>query len=407
MTKKTFGATLLFAVINISLPLHAEQGSVALKVCNAGKVAIDVFLSQSSKVSSAHIGTADCAVVAHSEGAMSAAYLGLAFASAGGEWGAARRQDFLPDLGPGVLTRASQSVSVRHGGTTVSLPMQLLFQPRAPVCSSPQAYSAQARLPLGATPAQVAEARRQDETASAMASENPTCDAQVYVLNVFAYPDSREITFKNFCEPCDKKAEARLTPEERAARQRKSDATNQMIGSLQSTGPLAGILMGNVVKQADQAQLEEQRARQKELDVPQRVSWKDLRLFVHLAEVHAYTKEPMNTKAIIQGTVSKVDLPLPGASRRAVDIYFKEASDFNVCTKAEILQDLFGPDFSTRMIGKTLEVEGDVGDYCKSGAGIPVMLSRQLHMVGSAHASTTAPAWVPPNRSNVPQGRPE
>src|ERR1700692_1485620 len=83
---------------------QTELGSVALSACNAGKAAIDVFFAQSGKVSSARIGAADCALIAKSAGSMGPAYVGLAFVDARGQWGAARRQDLLPDFGIGALT---------------------------------------------------------------------------------------------------------------------------------------------------------------------------------------------------------------------------------------------------------------------------------------------------------------
>ena len=66
-----------------------------------------------------------------------------------------------------------------------------------------------------------------------MARQDAVCDQLGYTLNVLAYPDSREITFKKFCDSCDKKAAARITPEERAAGQRRSDAANQVMGGWQ------------------------------------------------------------------------------------------------------------------------------------------------------------------------------
>ena len=99
--KKTFfiGSILVGAIflsVSTPLPLIAQEATVTLKVCNAAKVDIDVFVSRSGKVSSSHIGPADCAVVAESVGSMGSAYVGFAFADSRGQWGGVRRQDFLP-----------------------------------------------------------------------------------------------------------------------------------------------------------------------------------------------------------------------------------------------------------------------------------------------------------------------
>src|SRR5438093_2833705 len=124
MAKLVFGAALLFAVCNAPIPMYAQ--SVYLRVCNAGKVDIDVFVSRAGNVSSSHVGSADCASVAESAGALGTAYVGLALVDSRGQWGAARRLDLLPALGEGVLSRATQNISVRHGNANVPLSTQLL-----------------------------------------------------------------------------------------------------------------------------------------------------------------------------------------------------------------------------------------------------------------------------------------
>jgi hypothetical protein len=401
-TSLAFGATLLFALVNVSLPLHAQQGSVALNVCNAGKVAIDAFVAQSGKVSSSHIAAADCASVAKSVGSMGPAYVGLAFVDARGQWGAARRQDLLPDFGFGVLTRASQRVPVRHGNKTVSLPMQLLFQPRVPKCTNPPP-SAVARLPFNATASQRAFAYQEDANSSRLGLDRPSCESLGYVLNAVAYPDSREITFNNFCEPCDKKADARMTPEERAARRQRSDAVNQEIGRLKATGPLGTLVMGNVMNLGkQQAQKEErereQERRQQQPESYQRMNWNEMKLA--LDAVHGSGGRPpeMPQFLIIRGTVSRVDESPPGASQHWINVYFRESPEqasnrfetfygrFNVCTSsAEIFEDMFGRNFRSRMIGQVLEVEGEYSRaYCKGWkGGIRITLARQVHSVGA------------------------
>ena len=85
MAKLVLGATILFGLVSYSLPLDAQgTGTVSLNVCNAGKVDIDVFLSQLGKVSSSHIGPADCTTVAETKGSMARAYIGFAFADSQG-----------------------------------------------------------------------------------------------------------------------------------------------------------------------------------------------------------------------------------------------------------------------------------------------------------------------------------
>ena len=407
MAKLVLGATLLFALAQVSLPLHAQQGSVSLNVCNAGEVGIDVFISRSGKVSSSHIGPADCALVAKSVGSMGPTYVGLAFVDAHGQWGAARRQDLLPFWGDlpssddEVLDRANQSARVPHGNTTVSLAMQLLFRPPAPTCTTTEYHSV---IPLGATTAEAEAIRSRDS----MVPGETICDTLSYKLNVLAYPDSREITFKKFCDSCDRKAEARLTPEERAANQRRANAVNQAIRGMEATGPVLAAVMGNAVNLGNQALEEERRERQKELAPSQRVNWHDMREFLSLALPANPNQEPINRKIIVQGRVSSVG-PRPGEAAWA-NVYFAEAPDkrFNVTTSSpDIFQDMFGPDFSSHMIGKTLEVEGEVTRAYCSGGCIRVSLSRQVRLVGSGAgmvAAMAAPNITFPKPGLTPEG---
>jgi hypothetical protein len=201
IAKLPFGAVLLFYLFQAPLLLRA-QGSVSLSVCNAGKVDVDVFLSQSGKVSQSHIRPADCGFVARAAGAMESAYVGFALVDSRGQWGAAKRLDLLPALGDGVLSRANQKVPVPRGNSNISLPMQLLFRPRVPTCnSSDLGYSEVANLPINATSAERAAAQRDDD--SNRRTQQAVCDKLDYILNVEGFADTGEITFKRECDACD------------------------------------------------------------------------------------------------------------------------------------------------------------------------------------------------------------
>lgn len=60
---------------------------------------------------------------------------------------------------------------------------------------------------------------------------------------------------------------------------------------------------------------------------------------------------------------------------------------------ADILADVFGPDFATAMIGKTVEVEGLV-THCNTGTGILIKLQHQIKLVGTGPGMV--PAVTPP-----------
>jgi hypothetical protein len=415
MTARSFGAPLSALVIyafftTVPAPLHAQQGSVALSVCNAGKVAVDVFVAKGSPVASRHIVPATCARV-YSENAGLPAYVGFGLVDSHGQWGTARRLDLLPDFGIGVLTKADKNVSIRQGGQDVSTPMQLLFKPRNPICRE-GVRSASANLPLNATANQRADAARLDANSSRLGLDRPSCETLGYVLNVLAYPDTREITFNNFCEPCEKKAEASITPEERAAQQQRSNAVNQEITNLKATGPLAALVMGNVEKLGKQQAQEEEKEREEERrqqhpETYTRMNWNEMSLA--LAKVRGSGGRPpeMPQFLIIRGTVSRVDLSPPGASEHWVNVYFRESPEqastsyetvygaFNICAlDAGIFEDMFGPDFRSRMIGQVLEVEGEYQrNYCKGWKGsIRVTMARQVRSAGSKSGKDQSPA---------------
>ena len=405
MAKLVFGAALLFAVCNAPIPMYAQ--SVYLRVCNAGKVDIDVFVSRAGNVSSSHVGSADCASVAESAGAMGAAYVGLALVDARGQWGAARRLDVLPVRGSGAWSRANQNVTVRRGNTNVSLPMQLLFRPPVPTCTTHQTTSAAANLPLNATSAQRNAAAAADLNRP---SGETICDTLGYTLNVEAYAETGEITFKQECDPCDKKAEAKITPEERAAKQRQEDAANQVIGTLSGLGPM-GAVFGSAVQRERQAAEEERKARESRLSPTQRMDWSDLLTALRKPGSKVWEKIPRNI--IIRGTVSSVEVSKDTFEPNIqwVDVAFRESpvtdvgpnrrpySEFNVCTSSQdIFEDRFGADFRTSMIGKTIEVEGESqGANCRGLRGsIRITLAWQVRPVQSARLEPgTVPKFVP------------
>ena len=382
MAKLVFGAALLFAFVNVSVPVYAQ--SVYLQVCNAGKVDIDVFVSRAGNVSSSHVGSADCASVAESAGAMGAAYVGLALVDARGQWGAARRLDVLPVRGSGAWSRANQNVTVRHGNSNVSLSMQLLFRPNVPTCNTSQTSSAAANLPLNATTAQRRAAAVEDSNRS---PAQTTCETLSYTLNVEGYADTGEITFRQECDPCDKKAEAKLTPEERAARQRQEAAMNQAIGGLTGLGP-AGAFFGSVMQRQNQEAADERKARESRLSPTQRMDWSDLLTALRKPGSKVWEKIPRNI--IIRGTVSSVEVSKDTFEPNIqwVDVAFRESPVTDV-----------GPNRRPySMIGKTIEVEGESqGANCRGLRGsIRITLAWQVRPVQSARLEPgTVPKFVP------------
>jgi hypothetical protein len=356
-----------------------EGARVGLDICNAGEAPFDSFVAkQGSRVASAHLAPRDCAHVY--EASNGSEYVGFAFADAHGHWGAPRRIDLLPNSfgsrnGPtDVWSGSDHIISVKRGARDVSLPMQMLFRPPVPVCRTSQPYSAVAHLPLNATYAQRAAAYRQDAN---MPAPTTTCDSFDYTLNVVAYPDTREVDFERKCADCPLGQAGVTSAEQRAGVQ-------QTIGMMSRISPMAGQIIGGVAAREDEQQLKESLEGQKEF---RRMTWSELNQALANVRPSGGRPQEMPEYLIIRGTVSRIDVSPPQASEHWVNIYFRESPEeqtFNICTSdPEILVDIFGPDFRSRMIGQVLEVEGEYQrNYCEGRKGsIRVTLAHQVRKV--------------------------
>lgn len=283
-------------------PLHAQTATVSFRVCNAGKTAVDIVVAQSAQGSTVHIAYADCATIAGSEGAMAERYVAIAFVDAHGQWGAAKRLDLMPEWASGVLDdfidRNAHTAAVRHGASTVTLPTELLLHPPTPQChTESDTTSAVSPLPLGATASQKFTATLQDHNRPAT-SGGVFCDQWEYTLNVEAYPSTREVAFDQFCDPCDKKADAARTPAERANAQRMAGAADAMIASL-----------GNLGAEAQKLLDHEQRDREAELAPPVRVNFSDMVDYIYLALVREDSRIPPTPATPAPGSNGPVRRP--------------------------------------------------------------------------------------------------
>jgi hypothetical protein len=118
----------------------------------------------------------------------------------------------------------------------------------------------------------------------------------------------------------------------------------------------------------------------------------------------------MPRNIIIRGTVSRVVDAPANAADHWVDIYFKESPDdvnalgrsfpmFDVCGLGpDIFQDAFGAGFRTAMIGKPIEIVGQLQrTHCDgSKTSIRVTLAHQLRVVNSAEFDAATVLWKPP-----------
>jgi hypothetical protein len=371
---------LLFGLVLVPAPVQAQ--SVTLTVCNIGKVDIDVFIAMSSS----HIRPANCAVVARTSGSMEPAYVGLAFTDAQGQLRTARRFDRVPSMGdknfpvatrlamssrretpPGVLTLATGSETVRRG--SLSLPMQLLFQPSIPDC---RAVPTGGGATLGRT---------------TVIEVTQLCEDLGYTLKVEAYPDTREIRL----------------------------ASLPVSGEVSEDGPVR-ISEKTIVNWTDED------AARREREEPEAVKWVDLLGALRMRDNQGSTPplwDWIPRHMVIRGTVSRVDVTdgvtVSGTKIQIANVFFRESPpvderrasripvptpEFNMCTdRPDILQERFGADFRTSMLGKSIEVRAETGGaYCRGSllSSMQIYLAHEVRPVPSAQFAAGTRFWVPP-----------
>ncbi len=359
MAKPSVGLIFLFALAICSLPARAQQGSVALSICNMGKADVDLFVAKkSSPAERSHIVAGHCARVYDAAGEPPSALIGFALVDSHGQWGPAHRLDFFP-TGSAPVEGSDQKLSVMHGNRKISLPMQMLFNPSKSCRTLPQ-YSYVQHLPFNATPWERMTAENRDASRPAPTT---VCDDVAFAFGVIAYPDTREIAFPDECPQCPANARP-FSPARQAAANRL--AGDVMSGNITSMSMLT-------IKQLNRPEPETTPGPPQPF---QRVSWKDLPPFlsqVFYGNLSSGTKVA-DRNIVIRGTVSRV------AVSPVVMIYFRESpvKELSVCSQRPgIFHDMFGPDFAHRMIGKTLDVEGEIRGT-SSSCVIEVSLLHQL-----------------------------
>jgi hypothetical protein len=221
------------------------------------------------------------------------------------------------------------------------------------------------------------------------------CDQLVYNLNVEAYPSTKEITYRQFCDSCEKKEEASLTPEQRAARERVSAAGAGIIRQMESLGGAAGAMVKNVMAGAAAVQAEEEQQRAAELAPAMRINLSDMTSYIYVAFRKDSRMKPVNRHIVVTGTVASLEV----SSRppdRFYNVYFKEDPEHQFAFCASSADDVFGPDFATRMAGKKVEIEGQLNKWCHGANGsIRVVLEHQMRVPGPGHPETVAHVWSP------------
>ena len=347
---------LLSGFVFIPFPLHAQ--SVTLNICNTGTVELDAIFSGAGQVLDSRIRPRTCAAVAKSEGGgMEPGYLGFAFTDSRGQYGAARRF-----ASPNTLTLADGSRTVQR--RNVSVPLQLLFQPDFPVCE---------KVPTG-TSAVFGN--------TTIVEVTNVCEDLGYTLLVETHLDSHEISLE--------------------------------------FESISGVLSLNnrrvTFSEKPEIDWAGEEAKRKSHEQPVPVKWSDLLSVLRNPRYQQGLGDVLPGYFVVRGTVSEVEVLQhsvgPTTNISVAHINFRESpavphwrpgsrpiSEFNVCTeRMDILQEKFGADFRTSMIGKTIEVHGlPFGEECYGQrASFQIYLGRQIGPVPSAVFAAGTRVWVPP-----------
>jgi hypothetical protein len=188
---------------------------------------------------------------------------------------------------------------------------------------------------------------------------------------------------------------------------------NQAIGGLTGLGP-AGAFYGSVVQRQNQEAADERSARESRLSPTRRMDWSDLLTALRSMTRSQKLWDVIPRNLVMRGTVSSVEVSKDTFEPAIewVDVAFRESpvidvgpnrrpySAFNMCTSDRaILREVFGPDFMTSMIGKTVEIEGETqGAVCRGlMSSIRVTLAHQVRPVKSTQFEAgSVPKFVPP-----------
>ena len=384
----TMAKNLLCAALLVTLAaVTAHAQTVTLRACNPGKTEVDVYFAQGTNIVSQHVAPSYCANLASGQGAMAPGLVAVGFADPRGQWGGVHRYERVPNFGPGVAQSTTQTLSVTHGATRVSIPAQFTFQPPTARCVT---YRGQLG-PQGQVP------------------EYTRCDDFKYDVNVLAFADTREVAFQLFCQSCDDHAEERKTPEVRALEKQVADLKKAAVDVL----PMSmRIQVERDTKRVDSREESNDRYREMlERDPTKwdRIGWSDVPRYASEVASNVPNVAMQGSVAIVQGTLSGVQRH--NASDPWFDVFFQESPDhkFILCTQQpDVLSDIFGASYATAMVGKRIEVEGRVVGCLGGAPGILLKLAHQIKLVGTGAgmvAAVTPPAFKfpeDPNRRGAP-----
>jgi len=197
------------------------------------------------------------------------------------------------------------------------------------------------------------------------------------VINGAADPETREVVFKRVCKVCVIGAPPADLAEQRQREQ-------QTIQAMSQISPMAGGVMGGIIaglKNAGGPPPSNQQSYTL-------MSWGDLDRALN--SVHSGAGRPPEVPELmmVRGTVSRVEVSTPSPQHTQVDVYFREMpaqQKFTACSSStDDFEQLFGPDFRTRMVGQVIQAQGVyVLTGCKGNKGsLRISVANGLRSMG-------------------------
>ena len=425
---------LLLGTALCQFPVFADGTYVG--VCNAGKAEFDAYLVAGGMTYAQHVKPIQCVQLAESKGQMGQATIGIGFTDPNGQYVGAKRFDRLPDWNapfdaqagiPAVAREAHTTLAVKHGTASVTIPGLLVFQPGRQWCTSPPSQTGLTQAELSATTPRERQLVGQADAmieAGRRATPQPgtVCTYPGYQLTVSAYPETHEVALDEQCTPCQVAKEANKTPEQKAQDQQIDAAAYSWARSTLNVITLGGAVGVNGAAMLDEQKAKDDAEKTRRVEIakgPYSMDWEHLSTFVTSAFSRAKVLIP-NRYIILRGTISKVTPPNPNAEMKRYIMYFKEVSTltkppmdlpgdyfiqqyvgredaFAICASdGAVLGDVFGANYATSMVGKTVEMQGELNTgTCGAAVGIRVLLAHQMKVVTASTPATKGQTFTP------------
>lgn len=392
MIARALLTTLLLILFGAALPLRAqiEYHSARLDVCNKGTVPVEVVTARKNELFQLYYEVESTAIApqrcerAYSNYASEPVYIAFGFADSKGQWGSGKMAR-VPDLGSNVvffrtvpvLTSSTKVICARKDQTHYvaqnDLPSDCAtFQP------SPVTIGLRTVGDVGHGPFLPLTAAVYFGPAGQTCSNLPGqgCSGGDYYLNISPSANDRELHaavgtesgVDAIVEPPVDPATALKNLDAALANLRKMYPAPEPAPAA-TPQPRVRMVPGGGSDPAIKAALAEQ----------EKEKWKS-----PMFPVSAYEPQWLGKTLVLRGTVARVEVEKDGYPMW-VHIFFKESPDSTVTACSpypDMIQKMFGNNFSG-LIGKTVEMAGQVEKFCKPNASIRIVDPAQIRVAGA------------------------